>query len=114
MTLALSRAPNQPYRKAAGSHCRTFTRALRTASANPEHPTRPLACGSSFSRPLLRARGSEIHSDADRRREVHAVEIAARHTAGDLRPQEAAVSLDALGRTITDHRGERVESAAAA
>ena len=57
---------------------------------------------------------SEIHSDADRRREVDAVEIAARQTAGDLRPQEAAVSLDALSRTITDHPGEGAKSAAAA
>ena len=57
---------------------------------------------------------SEIHPDADRRREVDAIEIAARQPAGDLRPQEAAVSLDALGRTIRDHRGEGVERAAAA
>src|ERR1700722_15082912 len=60
------------------------------------------------------APASEVHSHPDRGREVHAIKIAACQPAGDLRLQEAAISLDALPRPIADHLGERIERTSAA
>src|ERR1700722_17863873 len=60
------------------------------------------------------APASKVHSHPDRGREVHTIKIAACQPAGDLRPQEAAISLNALRGPIADHGGERIERTSAA